>query len=207
MKKLQLNSLFLGLTLMTVACKPGDTAKLPVLGNPVTENGVTREHTIRPFQYLSQDSVNINNDSLSGGVYIADFFFTSCPSICPRVMKQMLRLHDEFKNVEGVRLVSFTLDPKRDTVGKLSVYAENIGVKSNKWLFLTGDKDFTLDLADDFFVAALEDPSAPGGFDHSGKIILVDRKGRVRSFCEGTDPTTIPDFIKDVYTLLDEEKQ
>lgn len=207
MKKLQLNSLFLGLTLMTAACKPGDAAKLPVLGNPVTENGVTREHTIRPFQYLNQDSVNINNDSLSSGVYIADFFFTSCPSICPRVMKQMLRLHDEFKDVKGVRLVSFTLDPKRDTVGKLAVYAENIGVKSNKWLFLTGDKDFTLDLADDFFVAALEDPSAPGGFDHSGKIILVDRKGRVRSFCEGTDPTTIPDFIKDVYTLLDEEKQ
>lgn len=119
----------------------------------------------------------------------------------------MLRLHDEFKNVKGVKLVSFTLDPKRDTVGKLSMYAENLGVSPNKWLFLTGDKDFTLDLADDFFVAALEDPSAPGGFDHSGKIILVDKKGRVRSFCEGTDATTIPDFIKDVYTLLDEDKK
>lgn len=201
---LRVNNLILGLVLFALSCESGKNRPLPVLGNPVTESGVTREHTIRPFQYLSQDSVIINNDSLANGIYIADFFFTSCPSICPKVMKQMLRLHDEFKNTAGVRLVSFTLDPKRDTVGKLAVYAENLNVKSDKWLFLTGDKDFTLDLADDFFVAALEDASAPGGFDHSGKIILVDKKGRVRSFCEGTDPATIPDFIKDVRTLLDE---
>ncbi|HRD06566.1 MAG: SCO family protein [Saprospiraceae bacterium] len=207
MKTLSLSKFFLGCALLASSCKPAHDSKLPVLGNPVTEQGVTREHTIRPFQYLSQDSTVVTNDSLANGIYIADFFFTSCPSICPRVMKQMLRLHDEFKNVKGVKLVSFTLDPKRDTVGKLSMYAENLGVSPNKWLFLTGDKDFTLDLADDFFVAALEDPSAPGGFDHSGKIILVDKKGRVRSFCEGTDATTIPDFIKDVYTLLDEDKK
>ncbi|MBK7010244.1 MAG: SCO family protein [Saprospiraceae bacterium] len=209
MGALKKSKLILGaLTVLTLSCQPGTKGdKLPVLGNPVTENGVTKEHTIRPFTYFSQDSTVITNDSLANSIYIADFFFTSCPSICPRVMKQMLRLHDEFKNVNGVRLVSFTLDPKRDSIGKLSVYAENIGVKSDKWLFLTGDKDFTLDLADDFFVAALEDPSAPGGFDHSGKIILVDKKGRVRSFCEGTDPTTIPDFIKDVHALLNEESK
>ncbi|MBK8698853.1 MAG: SCO family protein [Saprospiraceae bacterium] len=201
-------NLMLFTMLVFISCKSGeDKAPLPFLGNKALVNGVETPHKIRPFNYLNQDSMVTNNDSLADYVYIADFFFTSCPSICPRVMKQMLRLHDEFKNEPGVKLVSFTLDPKRDNVAKLALYASNLDVKSDKWLFLTGDKDFTLDLADDYFVAALEDPTAPGGFDHSGKIILVDKKGHVRSFCEGTEPETIPPFIKDVRTLLNEYKK
>ena len=190
-----------------IACKGGkDSDNLPYLGNKNMVNGKEVLHTVRPFTYLNQDSITVTNDSLKEVIYIADFFFTSCPSICPRVMKQMLRLHDHFKNVKGVKLVSFTLDPKRDNVTRLATYASNLGVTRDKWLFLTGDKDFTLDLADDYFVAALEDPTAPGGFDHSGKIILVDKEGHVRSFCEGTEPETIPGFIKDVEKLLNEQK-
>jgi protein SCO1/2 len=181
--------------------------KLPYLGHKRIENGKEIYHKIRPYSFLNQDSTIITNDSLKNVVYIADFFFVSCPSICPKVAKQMLKLHDEFKTNNKVRLVSFTIDPKRDTVGRLKEYANNLEVKSDKWLFLTGDKYFTLDLANDFFVAALEDPSAPGGFDHSGKIILVDKSGHVRSFCEGTEPETLPKFIEDVKTLLKEYEQ
>lgn len=199
MYKITIALLFLG-----VSCKT-EKEKLPFLGNKKIENGKEIIHTIRPFTFLNQDSVQINNDSLKDVVYIADFFFVSCPSICPKVTKQMLRLHDEFKNDKGVKLVSFTIDPKRDTVSRLKAYAKNLEVNSDKWLFLTGEKYFTLELAGDYFVAALEDATAPGGFDHSGKIVLVDKLGRVRSFCEGTDPETIPKFIDDVKTLLMEK--
>lgn len=189
--------------LTILSCKASQE-KLPYLGNKKVENGKEILHKIRPFTFYNQDSIVITNDSLKDVVYIADFFFVSCPSICPKVAKQMLRLHDEFKNNKNVRLISFTIDPKRDSVGRLAQYAANLEVKADKWLFLTGDKYFTLDLADDYFVAALEDPSAPGGFDHSGKIILVDKEGHVRSFCEGTEPETIPKFIEDVKQLLKE---
>jgi len=195
--------LFLLFFPLLFSCKndPSKT-ELPYLGNQEMVDGRPKYHSIRDFEYMNQDSQIVTNKTLADGVYIADFFFTSCPSICPKVMKQMLRLYETFESTPGVSLVSFTLDPVRDDVNKLALYAQNLEVKAPKWHFLTGDKDFTLDLADDFFVAALEDPDAPGGFDHSGKIILVDKNGHVRSFCEGTEPETIPKFIEDVKALL-----
>lgn len=177
---------------------------LPYLGNTEYKNGKPVYHSIRDFKYMNQDSLIINRDSLSKYVYVADFFFTSCPSICPKVMKEMLRIHEVFKGDERVRLVSFSIDPKRDTASKLKLYADNIGADTRYWHFLTGDKDETLDLAADFFVAALEDPEAPGGFDHSGKIVLVDKNGHVRSFSEGTDPDNTPGLIDDIKVLLKE---
>jgi protein SCO1 len=199
-------NLVLSLCFLTVLSCNSRPDKLPFLGHKQIVDGKEVPPSIRRFSYANQDGDTVTNETLKNNIYITDFFFTSCPSICPRVMKQMLRLHDEFKNEDMVKLVSFTIDPKRDSIGKLAKYAQSIGVQSDKWLFLTGDKDFTLDLADDFYIAALEDPSAPGGFDHSGKIVLVDTNGHVRAFCEGTDPETIPKFIKDVKVLLNEYK-
>ncbi len=204
---MKLNNLLIivSLLLVIVSCKNNDE-KLPILGNKQIIDGKEVAPKIRNFVYLNQDSAEVTNATLKNNIYIVDFFFTSCPSICPKVMKQMLNLHDEFKDEALVKLVSFTLDPKRDTIAKLADYATKIGVKSDKWLFLRGDKDFTLDLADDFYIAALEDASAPGGFDHSGKIVLVDKDGHVRAFCEGTDPESIPKFKEDVRKLIKEYK-
>mgnify|MGYP005837502691 CR=1 FL=1 len=178
---------------------------LPYLGEQIVEDGKPKYHTIREFEYLDQDSNVINNKILSDCIYVADFFFTSCPSICPKVNRQMLKIYKEFENDDRVKLISFSLDPKRDNVERLKKYADNLNVSAPRWHFLTGDKDFTLDLAADFFVTALEDEDAPGGFDHSGKIILVDKGGHVRSFCEGTDPESIPGFVKDIKKLLASE--
>lgn len=194
-------SLIFSLVLFMLSCgeKP-----LPYLGNTVVENGKQKYHKVRDFSYLNQDSVVVTNKDLAKHIYITDFFFTSCPSICPRVMKEMLAIHEAFKGDDRVKLVSFTIDPKRDNVSKLKLYAQNIGADTKYWHFLTGDKDETLDLAADFFVAALEDPTAPGGFDHSGKIVLVDKNGHVRSFTEGTEPGDTPAFIENVKKLLKE---
>lgn len=192
--------------MMTVAScdQVVDDSPLPYLGQPQLVDGKEMKHTIRDFSFVNQDSVIINNDSLSNHIYITDVFFTSCPTICPKVMKQMLRLHDEFEDEDLVKLVSFTIDPKRDDVERLKLYSGNLGVTSDKWHFLTGEKDDVYELADDYFIVAYPDADTPGGFDHSGKIILTDKLGHVRAFADGTDPETIPPFIKSVKTLMKE---
>lgn len=197
------NVLFLSLGLITLiftGCQNGNE-ELPYLGNTVVENGVQVHHTVGQFSHYNQDSVLMTNKDFADKIYVADFFFTSCPSICPKVAKEMLRIYEAVQDDPMVKLVSFSIDPKRDTPQKLKLYANNLGVDHNKWYFLTGDKDATLELADTYFVAALEDPDAPGGFDHSGKIVLVDKDGHVRSFSEGTDSESTPKLIEDIKKL------
>ncbi len=190
--------------ILLLGCQSTDNRPLPFLGQVEVIDGDTLKHTIPHWTFLNQDSTKITNTDLANKIYISDFFFTSCPSICPKVMKQMLRLHEEFEDEEVIQFVSFTIDPKRDDVDKLSLYSKNLGVTSDTWHFLTGDQDSLLDLADEYFVVAYKDEDAPGGFDHSGKIILTDKSGHVRSFCEGTDPESIPQFIDDVNILIKE---
>lgn len=183
---------------MCLGCKE---APLPYLGNHTSVNGELVYHKVGTFSHYNQDSIIMTNDSFKNYVCVVDFFFTSCPSICPKVAKEMLKIQEGVADIENVRLISFSIDPKRDTPERLKLYAENIGADTNKWHFLTGDKDLTLDLASTYFVAALEDPDAPGGFDHSGKIVLVDQDGHVRAFTEGTDPSGTDDFIRSVKKL------
>lgn len=179
---------------------------LPKYGFSDVVNGDTIYHKIPEFSFVNQDNQVVDNESLSDFIYVSDFFFRNCPTICPKVKKQMLRIYDKYEDESQVKFISHTIDPKRDTVEALKVYAEKLGVDHDKWYFLTGDKDEIYDIADDYFNVAIEDSSVPGGFDHSGKIILTDKQGHVRAFCEGTDPESIPQFIKDVATLLDEYK-
>ncbi|MGA0231556.1 MAG: SCO family protein [Saprospiraceae bacterium] len=188
-----------------VACESKSSDKpLPIIGRLEIVDGDTIHHTIPDFEFINQDSQLVTNQELTEYIYISDFFFTSCPSICPIVKKQMLRIYDKYKSNSMVKLVSHTIDPKRDTADKLKRYAADLGVDTDKWVFLTGDKESLLDIADAYFVAAYEDPDAPGGFDHSGKIILVDTKRQVRSFAEGTNPEDVDRFLKDIDKLLHE---
>ena len=179
--------------------------KLPIIGfEKEAANGEKVHHKIPPFQFVNQDSFLVTNSKYSNKIYAADFFFTSCPSICPKVMKQMMRIADSQADNEKFALISHTIDPKRDTPERLKVYAENLEIDETKWDFLTGDEDELLDMADEYYVAAYKDPTAPGGFDHSGKILLVDTNGHIRAFCDGTDPDDVDDFIKDIDILMKE---
>jgi protein SCO1/2 len=182
--------------------------KLPILGNrDIQANGDTIYHTIPSFSFVDQDSQVVNNQTFEGKAYIADFFFTSCPTICPKVKKQMLRIYERFRDEDQLLYLSHTIDPKRDTVGHLKMYAQNLGVDSPKWKFVTGKKEELYEIADDYFSIAIEDPDAPGGYDHSGRIILVDGKGHIRSFCDGTDPEKVDQFMEDIEVLLKEMKE
>lgn len=180
---------------------------LPILGQKRVENGDTIYHQIPDFSFINQDSQVVDNETFAGKVYVADFFFISCPTICPTVTKQMLRIHDQFEDEPRLKLLAHSIDPKRDTIGRLANYARNLGVSSEKWHFVTGDKDEIFAIADDYFSIAIESPDAPGGFDHSGRLILVDENRYVRSFCDGTDPEDVDQFMKDIEKLLQENGQ
>ncbi len=199
------NYLFATLILLTafISCSTNNE-KLPIIGRFEIVNGDTLLHEIPDFTFMNQDSQKVSNQSLEPYLYVADFFFMSCPSICPKVKKQMLRIYDKYEDNEKIKLVSHTIDPVRDTPERLKLYARNLEVKNEKWIFLTGDKDSILEIAEDYFVAAYEDEDAPGGFDHSGKIILVDTERHVRAFAEGTDPDDVTKFLRDIDRLLKE---
>lgn len=180
---------------------------LPFLGFHDTDSisGDTIYHTIRPFEFVNQDSQKVTNELFDGKVYAVDFFFISCPTICPKLTKEMLRVHEKFKDNPNFLMLSHTVDTKHDTIPRLKGYAENLGADTNKWHFVTGEKRKIYEIAEDYFSVALENEDAPGGYDHSGRIILVDGKGRVRSFCNGTEPKEVDEFMKDIELLLAEK--
>ena len=186
------------------SCSPEPKA-LPILGEREIENGDTIFHEVPDMILVDQDSQAFQLSKLGNKVVIADFFFTSCPSICPRVTKQMTRLYDHYKNDDRIVFVSHTIDQRNDSVPVLKQYAENLGVNNVNWKFVTGEKDSIRLLADNYFVSVVDDPSAPAGFDHSGRIILLDKNRHVRGFCEGTDPESVGGFFKTIDQLLSEE--
>ncbi len=200
-------SLFSGIAFVSIlllGCK-SEPKRLPILGNIDMVGGDTIFHTIPDIALMDQDSQLFKLASLENKLILADFFFTSCPSICPKVKKQMLRLYERYKADDRVMLLSHTIDQRHDSVTVLKRYAHNLGVDTDKWKFVTGEKDSIFHLADQYFVSVVEDPSAPMGFDHSGRIILVDKKQHVRGFCEGTDPESVTAFFETVDKLLTEE--
>jgi protein SCO1 len=180
---------------------------LPIVGERlgIAQNGDTIYRTIPPFAFVDQNNDTVRNADFDEKIYVADFFFTHCPTICPKVTAQMLRVYDRFKDSATVRLIAHSIDPKRDSVGRLRDYAKNLGVKAPKWRFVTGERDSIYSIADDYFSIAKEDPKSEGGFDHSGRLILVDKKRRVRSFCDGTDAEDVDRFMKDIERLLKEK--
>ena len=198
-----LSLLILSLILIT-SCK---NEHLPILGKrDILENGDTLFHTIPDFSFVDQDSNIITNQTFENKLYIADFFFIHCPSICPTVSKQMLRIYERFEDNPQVVLLAHSIDTKNDTIPALKEYATKLGVKTEKWHFVTGNHDLIYEMADDYFVTAMVDPTVPGGFDHSGRIILIDKNRHVRSFADGTNAESVNKFMEDIEMLLDEQK-
>jgi len=199
-------ALIISSLLLILSCAT-ENEKLPILGNrDILENGDTIFHTIPDFSFVDQDSNIINNQTFENKIYIVDFFFIHCPSICPTVSKQMLRIYERFEGNPQVVLLAHSIDTKNDTIPALKDYATKLNVKSEKWHFVTGDHDQIYELADDYFITARVDSTIAGGFDHSGRIILIDENRHVRSFCDGTNAESVNKFMVDIETLLNEKK-
>ena len=178
---------------------------LPIYGNTVIEGNDTIYHTIKDFQLMDQDSIIITNESIADKIYVADFFFTSCPTICPAMKAQMLRIHENFESNEDFIILSHTIDPKYDTIPLLNDYADRLGVSSESWKFLWGKQDEVYELAEESYLSiANEDIDAPGGFVHSGTFLLVDKDRRVRGVYDGTVSEQVDVLINDVEKLLKE---
>jgi protein SCO1/2 len=161
-------------------------------------------HTIGDFQLVDQDSTAVTPASIKGKIYVADFFFTSCPTICPIMKTQMLRVYEAFKDNPEVMILSHTIDPEYDTVALLKDFAVRLGIEGNtKWKFVTGNKDHIYEVGQTrYMVSATEDPSEPGGYVHSGAFILVDKEQRIRGIYDGTKEDQVDRLIKDIPRLL-----
>ena len=204
-KSVDLRAVFFFLVVVCLVACSHEADRLPYMGNMEIKGNDTLYHTIPDITLIDQDSQVLHISTLKDKIILADFFFTSCPSICPKVTKEMVRLYDRYKDDDRVIMISHTIDQMNDSVSVLNRYAMNLGVDTKSWKFVTGEKDSIFHLADQYFVSVVEDPLAPKGFDHSGRIIMLDKNRRVRGFCEGTDPESVTAFFETVDKLLKEE--
>jgi protein SCO1/2 len=159
---------------------------LPVVGpRQVIENADgsidTVYYTVPLFEMINQRGDTLTRDDLMGKVTVVNFFFTSCPTICPAMNFNVKGVQERFKGYEDFQIFSFTVDPERDSVGALARYAQRMGAAPEVWQFLTGNRDELYALAQGCLVNAMQDSTAPGGFLHSESLLLIDWEGRIRS--------------------------
>jgi protein SCO1/2 len=180
--------------------------KLPFLGpKEIGKQGDTLYHKIPDFKFLNQDSLWISEKNMAGKIYVADFFFTTCPTICPKMKTQLLRIYDKFAEDDRVRILSHTIDPEYDGVRVLKEYAKKLNITSPRWNLLTGKKSDIYRLGEkSYMVTAQEDANEVGGFVHSGAFILVDQNRHVRGIYDGTKEEDVNHLIEDMTLLLKE---
>lgn len=192
-------------SLFLTSCVPKNE-KLPIFGQREVVGTDTVYHTIAPFSFVDQDSAEITNTTFKDKIYVADFFFTSCRTICPIMKSQMLRVYEVTKDMPDVLLLSHTIDPEYDTVALLHDFAQRLEVESNKWHFVTGAKDSIYKIAQtSYFATAMEDKSEPDGFIHSGAFLLIDKSGRIRGKYDGTKEEDVNRLIIDIKKLMQDE--
>lgn len=138
-------------------------------------------HKIPPFSFTNQDSVTITNADYDSSIYIANFIFTTCPTICPTMTYNMRYIQKELSIYPNIKFLSHTVNPEYDTPARLSKYAEKMRLDLSNWNLVTGKKEEIYSIAESYFVNASKDSLAPGGFLHSQYLIIVDKEGRVRS--------------------------
>ncbi|MEZ4721133.1 MAG: SCO family protein [Flavobacteriales bacterium] len=196
--------------LLLFSCNEKENKSLPILGPyqvvDLVKDGQLVSDTsfiqVRPFSFWDQDSNLITQKDVEDKIYVCDFFFTSCPTICPKMKQQMLRIYEEFREEPRIVLLSHSIDPKRDSVARLKSFAEKLGIQSTNWHLLTGERDSIYSMAQHYMIAAQEDDLAPGGFAHSGAFLLVDRNRQIRGIYNGTDPEDVDQLMIDMRTLL-----
>ncbi|MCH2232877.1 MAG: SCO family protein [Crocinitomicaceae bacterium] len=181
-----------------------DVEMIEVDGEMVAD---TIYHVVPEYIFTDQDSNLFTNENVSGKIHVANFFFTSCPAICPAMIEQMRRLQGNTTDIEELSFLSHTIDPKRDTIPKLQAYIAERELNTENWSFLyDSDRDYIHDIAKTgYIINAMEDEEADGGFLHSEHFILVDREGHIRGLYEGTDPSKVDLLEADIRKLIKEQ--
>jgi protein SCO1/2 len=169
----------------------------------------TLYHRVPEFTLLDHDSLERTWDDFAGKIIVADFFFTTCPTICPIMTKQMVRLQWLLEDpaYKDVHFLSHSVNPRHDTPHVLRKYGEAQGADFSRWTFLTGEQDAIFELGlEGYLLSTMEDDAAPGGFLHSSMFVLVDKDRHIRGFFDGTSTTEVDDLVIDIKMLLKQEK-
>ncbi len=182
---------------------PQDIVEKEVNGKTVSD---TVFHKVPDFSFPSSTGEVITQEVVKDKIYIADFFFTTCPGICPQMSTQLKRVQEAFIDDPNILILSHTVDPETDTKEVLDAYAKKYKAIPGKWYFMTGEKNTIYDLAQKgYFISALEDSSFSDAdrFVHSDKLILVDKDRQIRGYYNGTDEKDVDRLILEISVLLD----
>lgn len=188
--------LFVGFYFVLTRIIPGfGVVQLPVL------------NYVQSFSFANQDGKKITEKDVSGKVYVAEYFFTTCKGICPKMNSNVKKLSLEFANEPDFRILSYTVDPETDSIGRMKRYADSLGADGSKWWFLTGRKDSLYSLARGSYL--LDDPknndiNINEQFIHTQFLALVDKGGRVRKIYDSLKKEELEELEKDIRTLLKE---
>ena len=178
---------------------PKEPITKTVNGKTMTD---TLYHTVSNFSFIGHDSSLVTQELFKNKIYIADFFFTTCKSICPKMSNNLMRVQNEFRDDNNILILSHTVDPEHDTPSVLDEYAKKHNVIKGKWFFVTGDKKQLYDMArNSYFITAMDGDGGPDDFIHSEQMALIDKEGRIRGFYDGTDYNEITRLIEEVKVL------
>ncbi|WP_238388169.1 SCO family protein [Hymenobacter sediminis] len=208
-----ITALLAGGSLLPFACteKPAESERLPILGikhAAPTSPADTLPDPVPSFRLTNQEGKTITNQTFAGKVYVTDFFFATCPSICPKMQSELLRVYKQFDGNPNVLFLSHTIDPAHDSIPVLRDYAERLGVKdASRWHFATAPQDTIFSLAKAYMTGAEVDKGTPGGYAHDGAFALVDSQRRVRGVYDGMVKEQVDQLIHDLPLLLKEEAE
>lgn len=171
---------------------------LPILGTP--------GHKVGPFAFVDQLGDTVTQNALNGKVSVVEYFYTTCPGICPRMNKNMDKVYEDLKNTPDFQILSNTVDPAHDSVPVLAKYAQQWNANPKVWKFLTGPRDELYDVALHQYLLSVADPKGvTAQFVHSQWFALVDQDRRVRGFYDGLKPANLQKMEKDIHQLLKED--
>lgn len=163
-------------------------------------------HTIPDFAFLNQDSTVLTQDFFKDKIYVANFFFTHCPSICPTMQRNLLKAYEKYKGNNKIAFLSHSIDFKYDQPSVLKDYAQKLGVDNDQWQFVTGSKADIYGIAEKYMVYTKEDANVPGGYDHQGYLVIIDPEKRIRGAYDGTNDEQVAQFLEDLDVILAEYK-
>ena len=165
-------------------------------------------YTIPAFTLTDQARQTVTNATFKNKIYVTDFFFATCPDICPKMQSAMLRVYEKYKNDPRVVFMSHTIDPAHDSIPVLRDYAERLGVTdASRWHFVTAPHDTIFALAKSYMTGAQKDAGAPGGFAHTGSFALVDAQRHVRGLYDGLNKNEVDRLIREIPVLLKESAE
>jgi len=170
----------------------------------IDDLGYDVDYSIKKFSFINQNGNTVSQEDFKNTVFISDFFFTTCPTICPIMTKQLTRVQAELKG-ENFKIISHTVNPEYDTEGVLLKYAKNKNADLRNWDFVTGDKQSIYKQAAKYLIIAGQDTTQDVEFVHSEKLILLDQLGRIRGMYDGTDTESVDQLIIDTQWLIKQQ--